>query len=93
MGRDSVEEETLVKKYEERTGAMQSGQRYCGTGYCTEQYLATELTLGAIMQENDEKDTLGTGVSQKPVSVGGAHSQKTAARSNKVVGKKLNIIF
>ena len=27
MGRDSVEEETLVKKYEERTGAMQSGQR------------------------------------------------------------------
>ena len=59
-------------------------QRYCGTGYCSEQYLATELTLGAIMQENDEKDTLGTGVSQKR---GGAHSQKAAARSNKVVGK------
>ena len=93
MGRDSVEEETLVKKYEERTGAMQGGQGYCGTGYCTEQYLATELTLGAIMQENDEKDTLGTGVSQKPVSVGGAHSQKAAARSNKVIGKKLNMIF
>ena len=27
MGRDSVEEETLVKKYEERAGAMKSGQR------------------------------------------------------------------